>query len=212
MICNNCGEELVESQYRWAFDEVYCEECFDNQFNYCCRCDGVIYRDSVHYNDEGDPYCDECYRNDYDDDAPNDPMVNEEDRKLIVTLSRNSLKWISSPRRLINVNKRDNYVNEIRSLVGFVEKPLYLYGLHDRDEFQIECTDDMISQVEHFRIQNFPDVKVVISSGARRLGISYSLRKSQRHLVVNLINKLCYGIDLKMDEHFIIKMEEPCAE
>ena len=56
MHCHNCDEELRDDQVRWAFEEPYCEDCFDNMFNYCCRCDGVIYRESAHYNDEGDPY------------------------------------------------------------------------------------------------------------------------------------------------------------
>ncbi len=70
MHCHNCDDELSDDQVRWAFEEPYCEDCFDNMFNYCCRCDGVIYRESAHYNDEGDPYCSDCYEDNFDDDAP----------------------------------------------------------------------------------------------------------------------------------------------
>ena len=91
MQCNNCERELQDDEARWAFDEPYCENCFDETFNYCSRCDSVIYRSETQYNSDGDPYCRDCFDEDFDDDAPNNPDVYDSDRELIINLSR---RWL----------------------------------------------------------------------------------------------------------------------
>ena len=58
MRCTNCDEELKDGEAHFAFDEPYCEECFDNSYTYCCRCDSIVSRNDItHYSDDGDPYC-----------------------------------------------------------------------------------------------------------------------------------------------------------
>ena len=118
MHCNNCEEEVSDNSVRWAFDEPYCEDCFDNMFNYCCRCDSVIYRENAHYSDDGDPYCSDCYDDNYDDDAPDNPDVSDSDRELVVKLSRSWLQGKVETRRPIFINQKDILLRTIKDKIG----------------------------------------------------------------------------------------------
>jgi len=191
MRCENCDEELTDDQAHFAFDEPYCEECFDNQFTYCCRCDTVVSRsDITHYSDDGDPYCSDCWDEDYDDDAPNNPNVYEEDRDLIIHLSRSWLQGNNEYRRLIIINEKDYHLKTIRIKVGYTYRPLYVFGLIDRDEYQISASKNIIDEVKEYVLLNFTDIKVIEGIGTNRLGISLSLRENERKEIVSLIKKI----------------------
>ena len=144
--------EMIRS--RWAFEEPYCEDCFDNMFNYCCSCDGVIYRESAHYNDEGDPYCNDCYEDNYDDDAPDNPDVSDSDRELVVKLSRSWLQGKIETRRPLFINDKDILLRTIKDKVGLVDNPIYVFGLTDRDEYQLSATSDLFDTVQSFSTGN----------------------------------------------------------
>ena len=190
MHCHNCEEELNDNQVRWAFEEPYCEDCFDNMFNYCCRCDGVIYRESAHYNDEGDPYCSECYESNYDDDAPDNPDVTESDRELVVKLSRSWLQGKIETRRPLFINDKDILLRTIKDKVGLVDSPIYVFGLTDRDEYQLSVSADLFDKVQIFFQLN--DIKAIVVSGpgCNRLGISLSLRKNNQKEIIDLIKQI----------------------
>ena len=190
MHCNNCGESLNDGDARWAFEDCYCEECFDNIFNYCCRCDSVIYRESAHYNDEGDPYCAECHENDYDDDAPDNPDVDDCDRELIVKLSRSWLSGKVETRRPIFINDKDILLRTIKDKVGLVDNPIYVFGLIDRDEYQLSASSDLFDKVQSYVLLNDIKVIVVSSPGCNRLGISLSLRKNNQQQIIELIKQI----------------------
>lgn len=190
MHCNNCGESLNDGDARWAFEEPYCEDCFDNMFNYCCRCDTVIYRESAHYNDDGDPYCAECYEDNYDDDAPDNPDVTDSDRELVVKLSRSWLRGKVETRRPIFINDKDILLRTIKDKVGLVDNPIYVYGLVDRDEYQLSASTDIFSSVNQLTLLNDIKAKVQASAGCNRLGISLSLRRNNQKEVVELIKQI----------------------
>jgi hypothetical protein len=190
MHCHNCEEELNDNQVRWAFEEPYCEDCFDNMFNYCCRCDGVIYRESAHYNDEGDPYCSDCYESNYDDDAPDNPDVSDSDRELVVKLSRSWLQGKIETRRPLFINDKDILLRTIKDKVGLVDNPIYIFGLTDRDEYQISVTADLFDKVQTFVQLNDIKAIVVSSPGCNRLGISLTLRKNNQKEIIDLIKQI----------------------
>ena len=190
MHCQNCDESLSDDQVRWAFEEPYCEDCFDNMFNYCCRCDAVIYRESAHYNDEGDPYCAECYEENFDDDCPDNPDVSDSDRELVVKLSRSWLKGKVESRRPIYINDKDILLRTIKDKVGLVGNPIYLFGLIDRDEYQISVSADLFDVVQNFVLLKEIKATVLSSPGCNRLGISLSLRKNNQQQIVELIKQI----------------------
>ncbi len=190
MHCHNCEEEVNDDQVRWAFEECFCENCFDNMFNYCCRCDGVIYRESAHYNDEGDPYCSECYEDNFDDDAPDNPDVSDSDRELVVKLSRSWLQGKVETRRPLFINDKDILLRTIKDKVGLVDKPIYVFGLTDRDEYQLSATSDLFDTVQSFLLVKQSTAKVVSSPGCNRLGISLSLRKNNQKEIIELIKQI----------------------
>lgn len=187
MHCNNCEEELHDDAVRWAFEEPYCEDCFDNMFNYCCRCDSVIYRENAHYNDDGDPYCSDCYQDDYDDDAPDNPDVTDSDREHVIKLSRSWLQGKIETRRPIFINDKDILLRTIKDKVGLVDSPIYVFGLIDRDEYQLSATSDLFDAVQSFLLVKQSTAKVISSPGCNRLGISLTLRKNHQSEIIELI-------------------------
>lgn len=190
MHCNSCGCSINDDEARWAFEEAYCEDCFDNTFNYCCRCDSVIYRESAQYNDEGDPYCDECYEDNFDDDCPDNPDVCGSDRELIVNLSRSWLKGKVETRRPVFINDKDILLRTIKDKVGLVDNPIYLFGLVDRDEYQISVSSDLFDIVQSFVITMGIKANVISSPGCNRFGISLSLRRNNQKEIVELIKQI----------------------
>ena len=191
MRCTNCDQEISNDEARYFCDEPYCEVCFDNSFTYCCRCDNPIDRSEVyHYSDDGDPFCTDCWYEEYDDEAPNNPAVYEEDREFIIHLSRSWLQGNNEYRRLIVINENDHHLKEIRSKVGYTYRPLYVFGLIDRDEYQLSTSKNIIDEVKEFVLLNFTGVKVNEGVGTNRLGICLSLRENERKEIVSLIKKI----------------------
>jgi len=188
--CTICNCELEPHEIRTAFDEIYCEDCFSENFNYCNRCDDVVSRDDTLWDDGGNAYCSECYENLHDDDAPDNPPVYDSDRKLILQLSRNWLSGKCSHKTLLKINPKDFLLQKIRDKIGLVDTSLYIFGLLDREEYQISASANIIDQVKEFVLINGLDLKVTEGIGCSRLGISYSLRKEQLDIVVNLIKQI----------------------
>ena len=187
MRCTNCEENIRDEGTRWAFDQPYCEECHNNLFTYCVHCDGEIYRNSAYFNADGEPYCEDCYDEDETDhDCPDNPEVYEEDRKDIIHLSRQWLEGKLETKKHISINKKDYFLNNIRAIVGLVGKPIYLFGLIDRDEYQISASQNIIDKVkEHFQM-----FIITETGGVNRLGFSLTLRKTNQQQIADLIKSL----------------------
>lgn len=94
-------------------------------------------------------------------------------------------------------NENDNYLDEIVLQVGPVNHPIYLYGLYDRDTYEIKCSHDVLSillyldLVDRMRIMT-PKGFVGIELGGKEksLGISHDLRKNHRSFCIELIKKI----------------------
>lgn len=188
--CSSCNCELESHEIRTAFEDIYCEDCFSENYNYCQRCDEVISRDQTHWDNEGNSYCSECYENLHDDDSPDNPPVYDSDRKLILELSRNWLSGKCSHKTLLKINKNDYLLQKIRDKIGLVESSLYIFGLQDRDEYQLSASPNILDQVKEFILLNYSEIKVIEGIGCNRLGIGYTLRKEKIDLVVNLIRQI----------------------
>jgi hypothetical protein len=139
---------------------------------------------------DGNPYCSECYQDDYDSECPDNPDVYEADRKLILQLSRDWLNGRCNHKTLIRINTKDFQLQKIKDKVGLVDIPIYLYGLIDRDEYQISVSPNLMDQVKEFILINGLELKITEGIGADRIGISYSLRKDHLPTVVKLIKQL----------------------
>ena len=185
--CTSCLEEIPQGEVRFAFDEVYCERCFDDLFTYCCRCDRLQYREDTNWDNDGDPYCAECYEDDYDHECPDNPDVSEADRKLIIELSRGFLYDKPINKSLIRINKNDHFLSKIRDKVGIVRSPVYVYGLMDRDEYQLSVSENLIDSVREFILINGFPWKIKNDTGVNRIGVSLSLRNNHLKEVVKLI-------------------------
>lgn len=188
--CNVCNCELEPHQIRTAFEDVYCEDCFSENYNYCQRCDEVISRDQTLWDHEGNPSCSECFRDDYDEECPDNPDVHEADRKLILQLSRDWLAGRCNHKTLIHINTKDFQLQKIKDKVGLVDIPIYIYGLIDRDEYQLSVSPNLMDKVKEFNLINGLELKINEGIGSNRIGISYTLRKDHLSTVVKLIRKL----------------------
>ena len=187
--CMDCGESIAANNIRWAFEQPYCERCHSNLFTYCCNCDIEIYRNDAFYNSDGEPYCEGCYEGDEDEtdhDCPDNPEVYEEDRKDIIHLSRQWLEGKLETKKHISINKKDYFLNNIRAIVGLVEKPIYLFGLIDRDEYQISASQNIIDKVK----EHFQNIIITETGGVNRLGFSLTLRKTNQQQIADLIKSL----------------------
>jgi len=84
------------------------------------------------------------------------------------------------------------YLREIREAVGLISKSIYVYGLVDRDEYQIRATSDLFPTVETFVQRDLPDYSVLEEEGSRRLGLSLDIRTNHFGLITKLIKEeLC---------------------
>lgn len=190
MRCENCNIELNSNDARYAHSNIYCESCFEEEFTYCSRCDALIERSRAIYDNCGDSYCNECYEENYDDNCPDNPEVNDLDRQLIIHLSRNWLQGKVDYRKPIEVNEYDKGLKEIRTKLGLVDKPLYCYGLMDRSDYQITASFDLIDAVKKLVTDNNLNLIVQYTSGSRRIGISEDLRTNNKSFVLNLLRTL----------------------
>ena len=190
MHCTNCDEPVNDTEVRWANEQPYCENCWDELYNYCSRCDGVILREHTLYDSSGDPLCSECYEDNIDDDCPDNPPVSDSDRELVVKLSRSWLQGKIETRRPLFINDKDILLRTIKDKVGLVDNPIYLFGLTDRDEYQLSVSADLFDKVQTF--VQLKDLKAIVvsSPGCNRLGISLTLRKNNQKEIIELIKQI----------------------
>jgi hypothetical protein len=188
--CTACNDKIFDHEVCYAFDEPYCSDCFNERFDYCSSCDNVIMRTDANYNSEGTAYCDNCWESEFDDACPNNPEVYDEDRKLILSLSRAFLEGKVETRRLISVNKKDLLLGPIRSKIGLVHNPIHLFGLKDREEYQISASANILEDVKEFALLNFTDCQIIEGLGSSRLGLSLSLRQNHQAELINLIKNI----------------------
>jgi hypothetical protein len=198
MRCNNCNDLIPDGEVRWAYEDPFCESCFNDSYTYCSACDSVISRNEVVYNNSDDPLCNDCYQDAYDDDAPDNPDVSDIDREYIQTLSRNWLSGKIDFRRFININTKDYFLSEIRTKVGLIDSPINLYGLKEREEYQITISPDFGQTVMDQLPESLKYYKIKSVEGVRRLGLSYNIRREYRPEIISLIKSIT-----------VVKVEQP---
>lgn len=184
--CEQCGESVSEDGGHFYNDELYCEGCFYDSYTYCQRCDDAVNRDYCHYDNDGDAICDRCWDEDIDDNAPDNPEINDSEREQIINLSKCWLKG-EKPKTLIRINRNDDFLEEIQAGIGLVAHAPYIYGLRDREEFQIKASADLIDKVKELATEN---VIVFEDIGHNRLAISRTLREQHREEIITLIRKV----------------------
>lgn len=66
-VCSRCGRVIEDGEDYQEYDgEIYCEECFDENFTECADCGAIIPRDDAHWVNDGDyVICDYCCENNY---------------------------------------------------------------------------------------------------------------------------------------------------
>ena len=66
-ICSCCGEEIKENEDFHEYNgEIYCEDCFDENFVLCEDCGETIPRDKAYWVDGNEYYvCESCYEDNY---------------------------------------------------------------------------------------------------------------------------------------------------
>jgi len=189
MRCSSCEHEFAPDNIRWFDEYAYCEDCFHDNYTYCARCDTAIDRDYARYNGDDDPMCEDCFCEDYDHDAPDNPCIDNEQRDEIISLAKD---WLNGkkPKRLIKVNPNDLYLKDIQSELGLVDHVLYLYGLQDREEYQIKASPNLYNLISQYTTLNNWNVIISHDIGSNRIGISRSLRENNLPQIINLLKNL----------------------
>ena len=93
-------------------------------------------------------------------------------------------------RRPIFINDKDILLKTIKDKVGLVDHPIYLFGLQDRDEYQVSVSVDLFEPVESYILTNNISATVLSAPGCNRLGLSLSLRKNNQREMVELIKQI----------------------
>ena len=196
MRCTCCEEELIEDEVRWYGDDLYCEHCFYESYTYCARCDEAVDRDYCRYDSNDDPVCDYCYGEESDPDAPDNPEVFDSNRTEIISLANN---WLTGkfPKKLIKINRYDYRLIDIQEGVGLVDHGLYLYGLQDREVYQIKVSPNLFNRVSQYTTLNNWNIKIVTDTGTNRIGISHSLRESKHQEIIRLLKELTANLKSK---------------
>ena len=189
-ICESCGEQLSDDDAYWYEGDAFCENCFYDSYTYCERCDEPISRDYCYIDRDGYHYCNRCHEDNIDDNAPVNPEVNDSERKQIINLSKCWLRG-EKPKTLIRINRNDYHLEEIQEKVGLTTRQLYLYGLADRDEYQIKASSNILETVR-LQISEL-EIEATISEdiGCNRLAFSRTLREEHREEIIQLIKTIC---------------------
>ncbi len=202
MFCSICECKLEEEDDFTTVDgRPVCDSCFSENYHYCSNCDTVIHSNETYYNNAGDPFCSSCYEDEdnedddeFDEDCPNNPSVTEEEKETIIKLAN---QWLNddNPRKFnINIKQGDYCLADLRTKIGLVISPVYVYGLSKRDEYELCVSPDLQSHVTDFvDFNNFP-WQVTTGNGSRRIGISYSLRQDHFDEIIKLVKELTDGV------------------
>lgn len=124
----------------------------------------------------------------------------EETLKLLgVEPEAELVERIMEEKQYNSFNKNDEYLYDIVIEAGGANNPIYLYGLINREEFEIRCSEDVFFELISLGIADEKNMKVmtpkgmvgiVIEDGERRLGISHDLRKNHKNFCIELIRKI----------------------
>lgn len=189
MRCTVCGYRIYDDNVYWVDASPYCEVCFNEEFVYCRNCDLIVAITNSYLGDEG-LYCESCYEEISENDFPRNPVVDDSDRELILKIARQNL---FKKERLcyIQINPDDAFLKDIRLKVGEIKTPIYLYGLKDRDECQIEASKDLLPGIARAILRyDLGLVKINETTSRRRLGLSYELRLKSQDKIVKLIKEI----------------------
>jgi hypothetical protein len=192
MRCSYCDGKISEDNYRTiSDDQIICDYCFEDYFCYCERCDEIINRENSHTDENGTRYCVECYDETEDPNCPNNPEVDETDRMEILSLSRNWLLNRKNCKRNLSIKSGDLQLKEIKELIGLVDHPIHIYGLRDREEYQLTVTKNLEIKVNEYITENNLDWKIkVMDEGESRMGLSLNLRLNLKDKLIELIKSI----------------------
>ena len=85
-------------------------------------------------------------------------------------------------------NEGDPYIAQIIRVVGKVDFPAYLYGLQDREEYQLSLATITLRKFQKSGWKR--GFKATGNSSLNKIGICLDLRKNQFNRVVRLIKHL----------------------
>jgi len=180
----------MEGEIGWAEKEAYCEDCFSELYTHCDHCDEVVRRSDAYFDDDGNAHCSNCWNEENDDECPDNPYVDEADRRLIVELSRSWLLGKHTKRCVLKINQKDYLLSRIKERLGLIDQTFYLFGLKDREDYQLSASSNLIEQVKEFILLNGLDWKVTEGIGCNRIGISDSIRQNHFADLLKLIKRI----------------------
>ncbi|MCA0390091.1 MAG: hypothetical protein LCH52_16495 [Bacteroidetes bacterium] len=189
--CEACNEPLDEDEIWWAFEEPYCITCYRERFSTCSECDELLHAEDGHYTDDS-CLCDECYEKfGSDPEMPENPVILPNDREEILNLCRTWLYSKKKRKQMIKINSKDIGLSRIRELVGHVSKPVYVFGLVDREEYDVSVSIDLKDRLMEYRLLHGLPWRVIETDGNRRIGFTLKLRSESPEIIANLLKSLC---------------------
>lgn len=184
--CDDCGAWVSNDEYySTAYDTSICQICYENNYFYCERCEQIYHND-----DYGEDGC--CYHC-CDEEKNNGFYLSEEEIEISDEISKKLQKLLYKPLPTLNLrlcqgNLNDYRIRELISAVGEVLYPVYLFGLKDREKYEISLPHILFKRYKNSRWGYA--FKAIENSSINKIGISLNLRKNQFNRIVRLIKFL----------------------
>jgi len=225
--CSNCEELVHSDDVQTHNDTIYCQGCFDEMFvccsdcseyyhqdevydgicrhceeeNYCtCNsCENRIHRDDALYDEDDEPYCENCYR-ESDDDIPKNPEIGNDELIATSLLCKAPIANCPTAIRCWG-NFKDVLIPNLIFKLGPVKHPVYLYGLKDREEYQLKLSVNVAGQIKKALAAHGLTPEILITGHASRIGIARQLRQEHFSTILKVLKSALNETE-----------DKPCAE
>lgn len=192
MQCVICDEELDSNSVRYAYHDPYCEDCFDDRYDYCFECCRIInLSNNDWYDDDDNRICSSCYNKRTNGPKyPINPNVNDSDRTEVLKLAKQYVQTLGADKFTLRTKPGDYRMKEIAEAVGKISKPIYLFGIKDEKNYRILATQDILGLVVNYfedKAHIVDRKDIVQNKGYLRLGLDRALRAVHFDKCVELI-------------------------
>lgn len=214
--CYKCKKPSPIDDVYTVADNIYCSDCYNRLFRQCVHCLNSFPIDEV-YTVADDIYCPDCYSKHwfYCDGCGEDLSLDDQcicnrcsdccnckkelryeqnpkvsKREVMEVCKIIGIKYYKMPatKYPLGINKDDYKLPELAAVVGLLNESLYVYGLKDREEYNLLIPPDKVRMVSKFLERKGWKY---MTGDYCRLAISYSLRDKEFDNVAELIKLMC---------------------
>lgn len=195
VVCEDCEGRINTGLdiYHIVEERYYCDFCFRDKYYRCEVCQVIRYLDGdwwwVSEEDETRE-CNDCHQSKHSL-YPSNPDITDSDRAVILKFAKQFVETVGVVNTYkLRVKKGDYRMEEIKTAIGDIPAPIYLFGIKDEKAYRVLATSDIIDLVrEYFKdkehIVSFNEIR--LNKGYMRLGLDRSLREIHFDKCIELV-------------------------